>query len=53
MRPTISEGLPPREVARRVFEAIRQEQYYIIIYTTDNQPAIRTRLENLLNERNP
>ena len=48
----ISEGIPPSQVADAVFQAIRDEQFYI--FTHDNfDDAIRTRFENVIGRKNP
>jgi NAD(P)-dependent dehydrogenase (short-subunit alcohol dehydrogenase family) len=46
------EGLPPSEVARQVFEAIRDERFHIL---TDDKfdDVIRTRVEDVLARRQP
>jgi NAD(P)-dependent dehydrogenase (short-subunit alcohol dehydrogenase family) len=46
------EGLPPSDVARQVFEAIRDERFYIL---TDEKfdDVIRTRMEDVLARRQP
>ena len=52
MEAAINAGLPPLKVADQVFEAIRDERFYIL---TDLRwtEAIRTRVENLLRLENP
>lgn len=52
MEAAINSGLPPSKVADQVFEAIREEKFYIL---TDLQwtEAIRLRVENLLRLENP
>jgi NAD(P)-dependent dehydrogenase (short-subunit alcohol dehydrogenase family) len=46
------DGQDPPEIAEKVFAAINDEQFYILTHTT-RDPAIRTRLENILQRRNP
>lgn len=44
--------ITPEQVADQVFEAVRDEQFYII--THDNfDDAIRTRMDNIMGRRNP
>jgi NAD(P)-dependent dehydrogenase (short-subunit alcohol dehydrogenase family) len=45
-------GVPPAEVAEKVLTAIRDEQFYIITHD-EFDDAIRTRMENILERRNP
>ena len=47
----IERGLDPEEVGRVVLEAIREEQFYVI--THDYSSAVETRMQNILNARNP
>jgi NAD(P)-dependent dehydrogenase (short-subunit alcohol dehydrogenase family) len=47
----IERGLDPEEVGRAVLEAIREEQFYVI--THDYSSAIETRMQNILNAKNP
>jgi NAD(P)-dependent dehydrogenase (short-subunit alcohol dehydrogenase family) len=45
-------GLTPEAVADRVLNAIRDEKFYILTHP-DMKEAIRTRMETILEERNP
>ena len=45
-------GLAPEVVADMVFEAIQDEQFYILPHDTSDD-AIRTRMENILTRTNP
>jgi NAD(P)-dependent dehydrogenase (short-subunit alcohol dehydrogenase family) len=45
-------GLTPEAVADHVFNAIRDERFYILTHP-DMKEAIRTRMETILEERNP
>jgi NAD(P)-dependent dehydrogenase (short-subunit alcohol dehydrogenase family) len=45
-------GLPPEAVAEQVFAAIQDERFYILPHD-EFDPAIRTRMENILARRNP
>jgi NAD(P)-dependent dehydrogenase (short-subunit alcohol dehydrogenase family) len=49
---TGARGLAPETVAERVFQAIEQEQFYILTHD-EFDGAIRTRMENILARRNP
>ena len=49
---TIQTGLSPQHVADSVFEAIRNEQFYILTQP-EWKPLIRHRMENILQGRNP
>ena len=48
----VEAGMSPRELAGHVFGAIREERFYILTHP-EEMPAIRERVENLLNGRNP
>jgi len=48
----VREGMPPSQVAERVFDAIRQEQFYIFTHPTTKQ-AVQLRMEDILQERMP
>ncbi len=52
MRHAVETGLTPQQVADRVFEAIRDEQFYILTHLEFN-PMIQKRMEDILNQRNP
>jgi NAD(P)-dependent dehydrogenase (short-subunit alcohol dehydrogenase family) len=47
----IERGLDPEELGRAVFEAIQEEKFYII--THDYSRTIETRMQNILNAKNP
>lgn len=49
---SIELGMPPEEVARHVFRAMREEQFYILTHPEVKGP-MRDRMEDLLEERNP
>jgi len=51
-RQLIAAGAPPSTVADVVFEAIRNERFYIFPHP-EWKPYIRTRMENVLEERTP
>lgn len=48
----IAAGTPPAEVAEKVFAAIQHEQFYIFSHP-EFLTAVRTRLEAILEQRNP
>jgi hypothetical protein len=45
-------GMPPNQVAGEVFTAIRDDRFYILTHS-EGKGAIRTRMEDILQERNP
>jgi NAD(P)-dependent dehydrogenase (short-subunit alcohol dehydrogenase family) len=45
-------GMPPSEVAAAVFEALWKDQFYILTHP-EGKEAVRTRMEDILQERNP
>ncbi len=52
MRQLAQAGLPPSQVAEMVFDAIRQETFYILTHPTTKQ-AVQVRMEDILQERMP
>ncbi len=52
VRQLLATGLPPAEVAARVFAAIRDERFYILTHP-EWKGLIRTRMEDILEERPP
>jgi len=48
----ISSGMPPSEVAARVVEAIREERFYILTHP-EMMPAVRNRMDDILEGRTP
>ena len=52
IRQLLATGLSPEQVAEDVFKAIRDEKLYILTHP-EFKEAIRTRMENILEERNP
>ena len=52
VRQLLATGLSPERVAEDVFKAIRDEKLYILTHP-EFKEAIRTRMENILEERNP
>lgn len=53
MQAMIQAGMPPEQVAGQVFEAVSTNKFYILPNAEVFKPAIRTRLEDILQERNP
>ncbi len=45
-------GQSPSEVAGKVFEAVRDERFYVITHP-EIKGRVRTRMEDILEERNP
>lgn len=52
MHQAVQQGVPPRQIAGQVFEAIRQEKFYILTHP-ETRGLVKTHLENILWERNP
>jgi NAD(P)-dependent dehydrogenase (short-subunit alcohol dehydrogenase family) len=52
MRQLVQAGLPPSQVAEMVFDAIRQEKFYILTHPTTKQ-GVQLRMEAILQERMP
>lgn len=51
-RQLLEQGLPPEQVADRVLQAIRDEKFHIMTHPEMKDP-IRTRMKDILEERNP
>lgn len=52
MRQALEAGMSPDHLAGFVFEAIREEKFYILSHP-EFTPAIQTRMEDILEQRNP
>jgi NAD(P)-dependent dehydrogenase (short-subunit alcohol dehydrogenase family) len=52
LRQQLQTGMPPAQVADAVFQAIREERFYILTHPA-GKDWIRARLEDILQERNP
>ncbi len=52
MRQSVQAGLAPSQVAEMVFDAIRQEKFYILTHPTTKQ-SVQLRMEAILQERTP
>ncbi len=48
----VAGGMPPKEVAERVFEAIRENRFYILTHA-ESKAAVQARMEDILKENNP
>jgi short-subunit dehydrogenase len=49
----IQAGMPPEQVADIVFEAVANEKFYILPNAEGFREAIKIRMEDILQERNP
>jgi NAD(P)-dependent dehydrogenase (short-subunit alcohol dehydrogenase family) len=52
LRQQMQTAMPPAQVADAVFQAIREERFYIFTHP-EGKDWIRTRMEDILQERNP
>jgi NAD(P)-dependent dehydrogenase (short-subunit alcohol dehydrogenase family) len=52
LRQQMQTAMPPAQVADEVFRAIREERFYILTHP-EGKDWIRTRMEDILQERNP
>jgi NAD(P)-dependent dehydrogenase (short-subunit alcohol dehydrogenase family) len=52
-RQLVQAGLPPSQVADLVFDAIRQEQFYILTHPQPTKLGVQLRMEDILQERMP
>ena len=50
---SILEGMSPRQVADIVFDAVREKKFYILANAEPFRPTIQSRLEDIVQERNP
>jgi NAD(P)-dependent dehydrogenase (short-subunit alcohol dehydrogenase family) len=53
LREAFSRGIPPSDVAERVLQAIRDNQFYLIVGGAEDDARIRQRAEALVNRRDP
>jgi len=49
----IQSGMPPRECAGLVFEAICEDRFYIITHPAESYRQVQRRMENIIHGRNP
>jgi len=52
LRQLVPAGMPPVQVANAVFAALRNDQFYILTHP-EGKEGVRTRMEDILQERNP
>jgi NAD(P)-dependent dehydrogenase (short-subunit alcohol dehydrogenase family) len=52
LRQLVQAGMPPAQVADTVFEALRKDKFYILTHPED-KAYVRTRMDDILQERNP
>ncbi len=52
LRQQMQTAMPPAQVADTVFQAIREERFYILTHP-EGKDWIRKRMEGILQERNP
>jgi short-subunit dehydrogenase len=52
MRQAVQTGMPPAQVADAVFKALREDKFYILTHP-DLKERVRTRMEDILQERSP
>jgi NAD(P)-dependent dehydrogenase (short-subunit alcohol dehydrogenase family) len=53
VRQAVQDGMSPNEVADQVFNAIENEQFYILTHLAETTPLVRQRMEDILSHRNP
>jgi NAD(P)-dependent dehydrogenase (short-subunit alcohol dehydrogenase family) len=52
LRQLVENGMSPSQVAEAVFDAIRNERFYILTHA-DWKPLVQKRMDDILQERNP
>jgi len=52
MKAAVDAGMPPLKVADQVFEAIKEERFYILSHP-EWLPVVKLRVDNLLQLKNP
>jgi NAD(P)-dependent dehydrogenase (short-subunit alcohol dehydrogenase family) len=52
LRQAVQAGMPPVQVADAVFKAVREDQFYILTHP-ESKERVRTRMEDILQERSP
>ena len=50
---SLKRGIPPEEVARQVFEAVRDDQFYVLPAPPESVDAVLTRAQGIVARRNP
>ena len=53
VRGLLASGLSPDTVAADVFNAIRDDRFYIVTHPEMTTPMVETRMKNILEGRNP
>ena len=53
VRQVVQAGLAPSQVAEMVFDAIRQEKFYILTHPQHTKQLVQLRMEDILQERMP
>jgi len=53
IRQALEKGMPPEQVADIVFETIKNRKFYIFANAEETKHLIKTRMEDILQERNP
>ena len=49
----IEQGMKPQQLAEIVFEGIREERFYLLPNAEPFMPAVKERMDGILNGRNP
>jgi NAD(P)-dependent dehydrogenase (short-subunit alcohol dehydrogenase family) len=52
LRQAVQAGMPPVQVAAAVFKALREDQFHILTHPEEKK-SVRTRMEDILQERRP
>ena len=53
VRGMLENGFPPDEVARQVFEAVRDDKFYIFPAQDYMLEAVKNRMTGIIEQRNP
>lgn len=53
MRQAMETQIPPSQVAESVFDAIRQEKFYILTHPASTKQMVQVRMDDILQERQP
>jgi short-subunit dehydrogenase len=48
----LAQGMPPSDLAQKVFEAVCEDRFYILTHP-ERKPEFEWRVSNILNDRNP
>jgi hypothetical protein len=52
-REMMAAGMAPEEVAERVFEAVREEQFYVLTHRDSSLGPVKARLATIVEGRDP